>query len=85
MGIKMHVKFLTSTKAILLEEKVEKTLRDLEENNYIIDCITSNISYSGDKGYMILCQIDYHEEVIDDEVCISDFDLGTGMSFDPVP
>lgn len=63
----VHTMFLVSTKATLLEERVEKTMRELEEKGYTIDERKSNISYAGDKGYMILCQIDYHETKIKEE------------------
>lgn len=71
--IKDHVKFIVSSKAILLEERVEKELEALRTAGYEIDCVTSNISYAGEKGYMILAQIDYHEEVFDeDEIMIEE-------------
>lgn len=87
--IKEHVKLLVSTKATLLEEKVEKTLEELREDGYDIVCVTSNISYAGDKGYMILCQIDYNEEIPNDNIDIPDYDagidFGAGMSFEGGP
>lgn len=61
--IKDHVKFIVSSKAILLEERVEKELEALRTAGYNITSVTSNISYAGEKGYMILCQIDYWEDV----------------------
>lgn len=78
-----HIKLFTSTKATLLEDRIEAEMKKLQDNDYIIDCVTSNISFAGKEGYMILAQLDYHEEVMDDDIQIG-FDIGsdTGMSFD---
>ena len=62
-----HTLFLVSTKATLLEDRVEKTMRELEDKGYIIDERKSDISYAGKEGYMILCQIDYHETILKEE------------------
>ena len=59
------VKLLTSTKSVLLEEKINIEISELEEQGYKIDSITSNISYTGERSamaYMILCQIVYSED-----------------------
>lgn len=73
MSIKPHVKFFVSSKATLLEEKIEKELKELIEAGYEVDCVTSNISYAGEKGYMVFAQIDYHEEIFDeDEIMIEE-------------
>lgn len=61
-----RVKFITSTKAKLLEETVNLEIAQLEKQGYIIEAIESNISYTGEKGsmaYMILCQITYTEKI----------------------
>jgi len=84
MKKKTHIKLYTSTKSTLLEDRVQKDIDELEEENYIIDKISSCLSFSGDRGYMILCQIIYHEEVLEeDEIHMYewDSDLSTGMSF----
>lgn len=83
MKIIPHVKLFTSTKATLLEDRIEQEMKKLSDDNFIIDCVTSNISFAGKEGYMILAQMDYHEEVMDDDIQIG-FDLGsdTGMYFD---
>lgn len=73
MRIIPHVKFFVSSKATLLDDKVNNELKELQDAGYEIDCVTSNISYAGEKGYMILAQIDYHEEVFDeDEIMIEE-------------
>lgn len=77
MQIRSHIKLYTSTKAALLEDKLEKEIQELEENGFVIESITSNISYAGDKGYMILAQIKYCEEVTND---IKMFDAGIDFS-----
>lgn len=61
--IKDHVKFIVSSKVTLLEERVEKELEALRSAGFYIDLVSSNISYAGDKGYMILVQIEYHEDI----------------------
>ena len=73
MKIIPHVKFFVSSKVTLLDEKVNKELKELRDAGYEIDCVTSNISYAGEKGYMVLAQIDYHEEIFDeDEIVIEE-------------
>lgn len=62
-----HVKFFVSSKVTLLDERVNNELKELQDAGYEIDCVTSNISYAGEKGYMVLAQIDYHEEIFDDD------------------
>ena len=62
-----RVKFLTSTKAKLLEETVNLEILELEKQGYEIESVVSNISYTGEKGsmaYMILCQITYTKKVV---------------------
>lgn len=62
-----RVKFITSTKAKLLEETVNLEILELEKQGYEIESVVSNISYTGEKGsmaYMILCQITYTEKVV---------------------
>ena len=73
MKIVPHVKFFVSSKATLLDEKVNNELKELQDAGYEVDCVTSNISYAGEKGYMVLAQIDYHEEIFDeDEIMIEE-------------
>lgn len=73
MRIIPHVKFFVSSKATLLDDKVNNELKELQDAGYEIDCVTSNISYAGEKGYMVLAQIDYHEEIFDeDEITIEE-------------
>lgn len=73
MSIIPHVKFFVSSKVTLLDEKVNKELKELRDAGYEIDCVTSNISYAGEKGYMVLAQIDYHEEIFNnDEITIEE-------------
>lgn len=85
---KRHVKFFTSTKATLLEERVNKEIAKLEEDGYEILSVMSNISFSGKEGYMIICQIEYIEEVMrNDDISLdhqydTGIDFGAGMSFD---
>lgn len=80
---KTRVKLLTSTKGSLLEEKINETLEKLEDEGFYIMEITTNISYSGERGYMILAMIEYVEEEdlgfdynIDDLECSSSFAFG---------
>lgn len=83
-GFKIHVKFLASTKAVLLEEKVEEAIKELTERGRIVSNVSSNISFAGDKGYMILCQITYYEEVKshdEDYLFDSDLDFGVDLNF----
>lgn len=55
--IKKKVKMLVSTKAVILEEKVNNAIEELQKEGWYIDMVDSNISYHGDQGYQILATI----------------------------
>ena len=57
--IRHSIKVLISTKGEYLERKVNTALEELENNGCNIEEINSNISYSGDKGYMLMSVISY--------------------------
>ena len=80
---KDRVKFFISTKAELLEEKVNNWIEETEKNNQVvvIQAIEPIMSYTTirskdrDTGaYMIGCMIHYHliEEEIDGDLCVED-------------
>lgn len=79
---KTRIKLLTSTKATLLEDKVNETLEKLENEGYFIMGIKTNISYSGERGYMILAMIEYYiEEDLGFDYDIDDIASGGGLTF----
>lgn len=55
--IKKKVKMIVSTKAVILEEKVNNAIEELQKEGWYIDMVDSNISYHGDQGYQILATI----------------------------
>lgn len=65
--IRTRLKYLTSTKATLLEDRVNAEIEKLENAGYFVDDVSNNISFAGEKGYMILCTIIYSEIVKKEE------------------
>lgn len=55
--IEKKVKMIVSTKAVILEEKVNNAIEELQKEGWYIDNVNSNISYHGDQGYQILATI----------------------------
>lgn len=71
--IKKKVKMLVSTKAVILEEKVNKAIEELQKEGWYVDMVDSNISYHGDQGYQILATITCVREELWNEDDILDF------------
>lgn len=72
---KRHTEFLISTKATLLQDRVNEALERLEsvtndegEQLYFDIDITPFMSYAGEKGYMIGCMIKYKEYICEEPV-----------------
>ena len=79
-----NVKVVISTKAALFEKKVNETLNELQDNNYDIIKIDSNISFSGDKGYQAMAVITYtYLEVKADELDNTGFNIDFGIGEPP--
>ena len=83
------VKIIVSTKGEFVEQRVNKAIKELEDEGYLIHDVEVNISYAGKEGYQIIACIKYAEEVKNELEDIDLYDIGidygAGMSFDGGP
>lgn len=82
--IKTRTKIITSTKGHLLEEKLNDELDRLEKEGYLIESVSTDLSYAGEPrafAYMAIGTIVYTEEVLDDINRVGfNIDFGIGES-----
>ena len=83
---KVRIKTIVSSKQSLFEDRMNEEIDKLEKEGYTICNILSNISFAGEKGYMILGTIEYiiEEGYKIDNIHTYDvgIDFGAGMSCD---
>lgn len=78
-----RVKVLVSTKGEFLERKINKAIEELEDVKCIIGPITTNISYHGKEGYMLMATIIYtylEEDINELDYSGTNLDFGIGES-----
>lgn len=70
--IKTRTRIFVSNKGIMLEDKINNALDELEKEGYLIKSVSTEISYAGERGYMVMGTIVYEEEILSE----MDFNFG---------
>ena len=82
--LRVSIKAVVSNKAELFEKRVNKALKELQDDGCDILKVDSNISFSGDNGYQAMAVINYEfMEVKPDELDNTGFNIDFGIGEPP--